>query len=725
MTRDPASLVLSALIQWLPVPVNGAPTTVITPHTTATAPPHLANSQTGFNVVPPSNLPSLHDSYGPHRSTLKETVSLISKHYARSAEITHAAQLPPPVENHVDVTDFGSEQLDEPMPSGDNKELNAMYDLRRRLMQTNRKMQSTATHLIKRLKSAEARHSYKSRMFRLELQKRYNKFSGSIRNLLVRLHDVRYLTRIGRGIEAPFRPGPHYLHKKETSSAMLQQYLALETVCKVLASQVGLILAYKDLRTCHRNRQIKPFYEKDSNLIRILFKRFAEVHAYKDSVEAQLSLDALYASARRTHRSLCGLLRAFHSWRKAKTNVSRAGAGGPNTARLFENEVFMASSDNLRAALVGLIDHGVWKTARDRKLSPNIRTECEGSARSDPPFEHALARQAVHTGQEVVRKPGMVGSGYKSLGLKSKDQIQIISAQSRCYCNQGFQPNSERSKAPSALHDYSYTSQAHRVILQPKQETAGITKRQSTRDIPQVTHMDEANFLEELPQSSVSAAAKHTSSHSPKGFAMSCSEVKSNTNENSTVQPVNWSYALYAGPKNERVKVHYCKNKVDTERIAQLFRDEDVIGFDIEWKPNAQAKDGIKQNVSLIQLASEERVALFHIARYRDQESLEGLVAPTLKAIMESSHITKAGVGIKADCTRLHRFLGIESRGLFELSHLYKLVKYSGGDTRSINKKLVRLAMQVEEHLGLPLSKGGARVSDWSLALDLNQVQCS
>ena len=238
-------------------------------------------------------------------------------------------------------------------------------------------------------------------------------------------------------------------------------------------------------------------------------------------------------------------------------------------------------------------------------------------------------------------------------------------------------------------------------------------------------HIDDVNSLKELPRSGVSAAAKHPSSHSPKGFAMSCNAVESNTKDTSTTKPVSWSYALYTGPKNETIKVHYCKTKVDTERIAQLFRDEDVIGFDIEWRPMAQAKDGIKQNVSLIQLASEERIALFHVARFRDEDSVQGLVAPTLKAVMESPHITKVGVGIKGDCTRLHRFLGIESRGLFELSHLYKLVKYSGGDTSSINKKLVRLASQVEEHLGLPLSKGGARMSDWSLALNLAQVQCS
>ena len=314
---------------------------------------------------------------------------------------------------------------------------------------------------------------------------------------------------------------------------------------------------------------------------------------------------------------------------------------------------------------------------------------------------------------------------YPKLCWKPKDQIQTISVQTRCYSNRDFQPTPERSKSPSALHDHGHSSRAHIDVLQPEQAVVGITNQQPKRDIPQVPSRDDVGSLDELPQSRVPAAARQPSSHSPKGFAMDRGEVESNSNHISVTRRVNWSYDLYTGPKNERVKVHYCKNKLDTERIAKLFLDEDVIGFDIEWKSNAHAKDGAKKNVSLIQLASEERVALFHIARYRDEESLEGLVAPTLKDIMESPHITKVGVAIKGDCTRLRRFLGIESRGLFELSHLYRLVKYSGGDTSSINKKLVNLATQVEEHLGLPLSKGDARTSDWSLALDITQVQCS
>jgi ribonuclease D len=139
---------------------------------------------------------------------------------------------------------------------------------------------------------------------------------------------------------------------------------------------------------------------------------------------------------------------------------------------------------------------------------------------------------------------------------------------------------------------------------------------------------------------------------------------------------------------------------------------------------NASAADGVKKNVALVQVASEERIALFHIARYPNGTTVDDVVAPTLKRIMESPKITKVGVSVKGDCTRLRKFMNIESRGIFELSHLYKLVKYSSGDVKKINKVMVNLAQQVREHLQLPLWKGEVRSSDWSQDLNYQQIQC-
>ena len=103
-----------------------------------------------------------------------------------------------------------------------------------------------------------------------------------------------------------------------------------------------------------------------------------------------------------------------------------------------------------------------------------------------------------------------------------------------------------------------------------------------------------------------------------------------------------WHFSLYQGPREDqdKVRVHYCKTKETTEKIAQLFLDEKVLGFDIEWKPNSGPTDGITKNVALIQIASEQRVLLAHIARYPNaatlekEQHVEDFVAPSLKRIM-------------------------------------------------------------------------------------------
>lgn len=228
----------------------------------------------------------------------------------------------------------------------------------------------------------------------------------------------------------------------------------------------------------------------------------------------------------------------------------------------------------------------------------------------------------------------------------------------------------------------------------------------------------------ELP--STLLGSSNFTSCGPLGYRITDTILEGATHPDQNTKPLHWEYTLYRSPLGEKIKVHYCKTKADTERIARLFFDEEVLGFDIEWKPNATAKEGIKKNVALIQIASEERIALFHIARFRGEDTVDDLVTPTFKYIMQTPRITKVGVSIKADCTRLRRYMGIESRGLFELSHLYKLVKYSPSNASSVDKRLVRLAAQVEEHLGLPLWKGqDVRGSDWSSAdLNYQQVQC-
>ena len=189
--------------------------------------------------------------------------------------------------------------------------------------------------------------------------------------------------------------------------------------------------------------------------------------------------------------------------------------------------------------------------------------------------------------------------------------------------------------------------------------------------------------------------------------------------------PEFWSYSSQKSPDGKEIIVHYCKSLKSMEKVAKLFADDKILGFDMEWKAQASASDSLQSNVSLIQIANRSRIALFQVAMFKPAKGVKDLVAPTLKKILESPNITKVGVSIKADCTRLRKFLKIDTRAIFELSHLHKLVKYCHSNPRLINKRLVSLNDQVEEHFGLPLVKDeSVRCSDWTVALNYPQVQC-
>lgn len=189
-----------------------------------------------------------------------------------------------------------------------------------------------------------------------------------------------------------------------------------------------------------------------------------------------------------------------------------------------------------------------------------------------------------------------------------------------------------------------------------------------------------------------------------------------------------WSHTMYhrAGENGavDNVKVHYCESKATAERVCkEYFFNEDVLGFDLEWMKYATRTDGPRQNVSLIQIASPSRIALIHVALFAKEDG--DLVAPSLRKILESPNVSKVGVNIGGDCTRLKNYLGVTVRGVFELSHLYKVVKYLPEKPFMVNKGLVSLATQVEDHLLLPLYKGQiVRTGNWMRRLNPQQIHC-
>jgi hypothetical protein len=193
-----------------------------------------------------------------------------------------------------------------------------------------------------------------------------------------------------------------------------------------------------------------------------------------------------------------------------------------------------------------------------------------------------------------------------------------------------------------------------------------------------------------------------------------------------------WSQNLYRGPNNEKLSIHYCQTPEVADRVARYFLSEKVVGFDIEWKPFA-SPSSIKGNASLVQLACENRIALFHISLFPGY-SRQALMPANLKAVLESPNVLKVGVAIKGDFSRLTTYLGVQPQGVFELSRLRNLVEWYATDPSKVSNRLVGLAAQVLQHLQLPLYKGGqlldddaedidnVRMSDWAERLDTQQI---
>ncbi|KAI7278219.1 ribonuclease H-like protein [Hortaea werneckii] len=183
-----------------------------------------------------------------------------------------------------------------------------------------------------------------------------------------------------------------------------------------------------------------------------------------------------------------------------------------------------------------------------------------------------------------------------------------------------------------------------------------------------------------------------------------------------------WSNKLYKNLEGKAPTIHFCTSFKQAEEQAQKFLNEPVLGFDIEWEPFK--KTSIKDNVSLIQIAAEDKIAIFHLARFPG-ESTDQLIPPSLRSILESEQTIKSGVNVAGDARRILNHLGIEMKGLFELSHLYKIVHFSATQPHKVNKRMINLAAQAEKVLLLPLKKDEVRTSAWTRPLSMQQVEYS
>ncbi|KAI0155637.1 ribonuclease H-like domain-containing protein [Pestalotiopsis sp. NC0098] len=185
-----------------------------------------------------------------------------------------------------------------------------------------------------------------------------------------------------------------------------------------------------------------------------------------------------------------------------------------------------------------------------------------------------------------------------------------------------------------------------------------------------------------------------------------------------------WSHTLYRGPDGQPPKVLYAKTKAESEAVAQEFLKEAVLGFKMERTYPEPYSTRLQDKVSMIQIASESKIGLFHIGIHEGQTT-DDIIAPSLRKIIESPDIVKVGVKIFIGdanllCLRIH--LKLESRGAFELSHLYRLITFGSKWPNYIMTYLQALGKQVQEILGLPLNKDpSVRMSNWNQPLSAQQ----
>ncbi|KAK1033487.1 hypothetical protein LTS16_016261 [Friedmanniomyces endolithicus] len=185
-----------------------------------------------------------------------------------------------------------------------------------------------------------------------------------------------------------------------------------------------------------------------------------------------------------------------------------------------------------------------------------------------------------------------------------------------------------------------------------------------------------------------------------------------------------WSYHMYKNAAGDAPTVHYCTKLDQAERVLQQhFLGQPVLGFDIEWEQRARKESAAKQNVSLIQIACEDRICLIHVATFAGT-NIEHLVPGTLREILESNQIVKAGVNIGGDARRMREYLGVNMRAQFELCPLFKLVTFARKDV-NWTMKGAGLAAQVQAVLLLPMLKGDVRTSSWPRKLSKEQADYS
>ena len=154
----------------------------------------------------------------------------------------------------------------------------------------------------------------------------------------------------------------------------------------------------------------------------------------------------------------------------------------------------------------------------------------------------------------------------------------------------------DTKKAEAAAETEAATRERKKVIDTKKAEAAAETEA-ATRERKKVIDIKKAEVVAEIeatpkpkPGKSLAEFAKPLDwtelSYIPLTYHISEQTLlkKFSLKENSPLRY--WCYDLYTSAAGEKVNVHYCKTIEEFNRVAELFLDDKVLGFDLEWVPS-------------------------------------------------------------------------------------------------------------------------------------------
>ncbi len=162
---------------------------------------------------------------------------------------------------------------------------------------------------------------------------------------------------------------------------------------------------------------------------------------------------------------------------------------------------------------------------------------------------------------------------------------------------------------------------------------------------------------------------------------------------------------IFGGPVRANQDSPVLKAAVDALR-TEAEANNCVLGLDIEWEISVA---GAPMNPpAIIQLAAGKRIVIFHVLH--GQRVVPRELPDPLVELLEDDQLTKTGVAIKGDCTRLADFYGVQVARVVDLRTLAMERKVELGLRRGLADMCVHL-------LGVSLPKDSAvRISKWNTA---------